>query len=160
MLKVYDRIEWNFLHSMLIRVEFSFHWVTLIMNYVESVTYSLLINGDQVGYITPGRGLRQDDPLSPYLFIICTEGLISLLKEACSVGELKGIKVGPMTHLMFADDTLLLGCATLSEAAKFKSILDTYESWSGQLVNAQKSTLLFSPNVSGTPGQPSQKCWA
>ncbi|GAA0145185.1 hypothetical protein LIER_05437 [Lithospermum erythrorhizon] len=51
---------------------------------------------------------------------------------------------------MFADDALLLGCATLSEAAKFKSILDTYESWSGQFVNVQKSTLLFSPNVSGT----------
>ncbi|GAA0173585.1 hypothetical protein LIER_41554 [Lithospermum erythrorhizon] len=124
------------------------------MNYVEFVTYLLLINGDQVGYITPGRGLRQGHPLSPYLFIICTEGLISLLKEACSSGELKGIKVGPslepMTHLMFVDDTLLLGSATLSEAAKFKSILDIYESWSGQLVNAQKSTLLFRPNVSGT----------
>ncbi|GAA0169726.1 hypothetical protein LIER_24143 [Lithospermum erythrorhizon] len=154
MLKAYDRIEWNFLRVMLIRVRFSSHWVTLIMNYVESVTYSLLINGDQVGYITPGRGLRQGDPLSPYVFIICMEGLISLLKEACSAGELQGIKVGPsvdpMTHLMFVGDTLLLGCATLSETAKFKSILDTYKSWSGQLVNAQKSTLLFSPNVSGT----------
>ncbi|GAA0171456.1 hypothetical protein LIER_25481 [Lithospermum erythrorhizon] len=140
MLKAYDRIGWNFLCIMLIRVGYSSHWVTLIMNYMESVTYSLLIFGDQVIYITPGRGLRQGDLLSSYLFIICTKGLISLLKEACSTGELKGIKLGPsldpMTHLIFADETLLLGCATLSETSKFKSILDTYESWSGQLMNA------------------------
>ncbi|GAA0187350.1 hypothetical protein LIER_34638 [Lithospermum erythrorhizon] len=100
------------------------------MNYVESVIYSLLINGDQVGYIKPGRGLCQGNPLYPYLFIICTEGLISLLEAACSRGELEGLKLGPglesMTHLMFADDTLLVG----------------------QLVNTQKSTILFSPNVS------------
>ncbi|GAA0152654.1 hypothetical protein LIER_11080 [Lithospermum erythrorhizon] len=109
-----------------------------------------MVNGQQSGIIRLGRGLRQGDPLSPYLYIICTEGLISLLKGACrrelNVTPL-GLNIEPMTHLIFADDTLLLGKATIEEAASFKHILATYESWSGQLVSAQKSTILFSPNV-------------
>ncbi|GAA0140233.1 hypothetical protein LIER_42610 [Lithospermum erythrorhizon] len=66
--------------------------------------------------------------------------LISLLNEACNKGDLKGIRLGnnlePMTHLTFADDTLLVGSATLQKATTIKNILDTYEAWSGQLVNA------------------------
>ncbi|GAA0157532.1 hypothetical protein LIER_14783 [Lithospermum erythrorhizon] len=112
---------------------------------------SLLVNGDQVGYIKPGRGLRQGDPLSLYLFIMCTEGLISLLNGACNRGELNGILLGlglnPLSHLMFDDDIFLLGQASIGEAMVIRDILHTYESWSGQLVNIQKSTILFSPNV-------------
>ncbi|GAA0177581.1 hypothetical protein LIER_42143 [Lithospermum erythrorhizon] len=121
------------------------------MEYVESVSYSVLVNGEQTGFLQPGRGLCQGDPLSPYLFIISTEGLISLLKAACSRGDLHGIRMGqgmdPLTHLMFADDTLLFGHATIQEAQVFKSILHTYEHWSGQLVSVQKSVIQFSPNV-------------
>ncbi|GAA0165248.1 hypothetical protein LIER_39941 [Lithospermum erythrorhizon] len=131
MLKAYDRVEWSFLREMLIQLGLSAKWVQTIMVYVESVTYSLLINGEHVGYVKPGRGLRQGDPLSPYLFIVCTEGLISLLNGACTNGDLQGIKLGsnlnPLTHLMFSDDTLLLGKATVGEARTIKSILSTYE---------------------------------
>ncbi|GAA0155454.1 hypothetical protein LIER_38092 [Lithospermum erythrorhizon] len=109
------------------------------MFYVESVRYSLLINGDQVWYIKPSRGLRQGDPLSPYLFIMCTEGLIALLWGAISRGELNGIKLGPelqpLSHFMFADDILLLGQAIVSEAQVIRDLLSNYELWYGQLVN-------------------------
>ncbi|GAA0186799.1 hypothetical protein LIER_34087 [Lithospermum erythrorhizon] len=148
MLKAYDRIEWSFLRAMLTLVGFSLKWVQLIMDYVELVTYSLLINGEQVGYIRPGS---VGAPLSPYLFIICTEELISLLKGACTRGELQGMSLGPrlepITHLMFSDHTLFLGSATCEEAAKLKGILDTYEAWYGQLVNRQKLTIIFNRNV-------------
>ncbi|GAA0146664.1 hypothetical protein LIER_06563 [Lithospermum erythrorhizon] len=63
MLKAYDRVELSFLKDTLIHMDFGAKWVSLIMLYVESVTYSLLIKGDQVGHIKPGRGLRQEDPL-------------------------------------------------------------------------------------------------
>ncbi|GAA0164709.1 hypothetical protein LIER_39842 [Lithospermum erythrorhizon] len=70
----------------------------------------------------------------------------------CILGELQGISLGANTptfsHLVFADDTLLLGRASVTEAAIFMSILKQYEQWSGQLINPQKSAVQFSPNVS------------
>ncbi|GAA0147455.1 hypothetical protein LIER_07147 [Lithospermum erythrorhizon] len=153
MLKAYDRIEWAFLRAMLIQLGFSAKWISMIMTYVESITYSLLVNGEQVGYIKPGRGLRQRDPLSLYIFIICTESLISLLNEARRRGVLNGLELGtnlnPLTHLMFADDMLLLGEANIEEATIFRRILNEYELWSGQKVSTHKSTILFSPNMEG-----------
>ncbi|GAA0144075.1 hypothetical protein LIER_04609 [Lithospermum erythrorhizon] len=80
MLKAYDRIEWSFLRPMLAQLHFSDKWIRLIMEYVESVTYSVMINGEQAGFLKPRRGLRQGHSLSPYLFIICIEGFISILK--------------------------------------------------------------------------------
>ncbi|GAA0142021.1 hypothetical protein LIER_35499 [Lithospermum erythrorhizon] len=151
MLNAYDRIEWSFLRAMLRQSRFGEKCVPLIMEYVESVTYSVLVNGEQTGFLQPGRFLRQGDPLSPYLFIICTEGLISLLKAACSRGDLQGVQMGqgmdPLTHLMLVDDTFLYGHAIIQEAHVFKSIFHTYEHWSGQLVSVQKSAIQFSPNV-------------
>ncbi|GAA0170477.1 hypothetical protein LIER_43875 [Lithospermum erythrorhizon] len=101
------------------------------MDYVELVSYSVLVNGQQFGFIQPGRGSREGNPLSPYLYIICTEGLISLLKGARSRGELKGISMGMiielMNHLMFVEYTLLLRKATILEVTSFKQVLNTYE---------------------------------
>ena len=78
---------------------------------VRSVTYSILINGEPQGLITPSRGIRQGDPLSPFLFLLCVEGLHGLIEDAARVGDLRGFylcKRGPkLTHLFFADDSLL-----------------------------------------------------
>ncbi|GAA0151857.1 hypothetical protein LIER_10484 [Lithospermum erythrorhizon] len=97
------------------------------------------------------RGLRQGNPLSPYLFIICTEGLISLLNGEVSRGSLSGICLGQggklISRLLFADDTVLFGEATQGEARSIMSILQQYEVLSGQRVSVQKSAVMFSPNV-------------
>ncbi|GAA0157831.1 hypothetical protein LIER_38526 [Lithospermum erythrorhizon] len=117
-------IPWRFLREILVQLGFSTKWITTIIDFVESVSYSVLVNGKQFGFIKLGRGLRQGDSLSPYLYIIYTEGLISLLKGAQCRGELNGIPMGgnvePMTHLMFVNDILLLGKATVKEATIFK----------------------------------------
>ncbi|GAA0160153.1 hypothetical protein LIER_16772 [Lithospermum erythrorhizon] len=109
------------------------------------------------------KRIEARDPLYLYLFIVCTEGLITLLKGAISRGELNGIKLGPglqpLSHLMFADDTLLLGQATVSEAQVIRDLLSTYELWSGQLMNVQKSTILFSPNVPVHTKMRFPECW-
>ncbi|GAA0168359.1 hypothetical protein LIER_23092 [Lithospermum erythrorhizon] len=128
MLKAYDRIEWRFLRAMLIQLKFPPKWISLIMEYVESVSYSVLVNGQQAGFIKPGRG-------------VCLRGVLS--------GIPMGKNVDPMTHLMFANDTLLLGQVTVVEATAIKQILDTYETWSGQLVSSTKSTIMFSRNMDG-----------
>ena len=61
---------------------FAEDWVKLMMMCISTATYSVLINGEPQGHITPTRALRQDNPLSPYLFLLCTEGFHGLLKKA------------------------------------------------------------------------------
>ena len=95
-----------------------------------TVSYSFNLNGQKVRCVKPSRGIRQGDPLSPYLFIICTEGLSNLLKKAVERKHLTGIKIckdSPMvSHLFFADDSLLYCKASKQEAQKINEIIQLY----------------------------------
>lgn len=81
MSKAYNRVEWSYMEKILNRLGFSNNWVNLLMNCVKSVRYSFNINGRIVGNIHPTRGLRQGDPLSPYLFVLCSQGLSSIIEH-------------------------------------------------------------------------------
>lgn len=93
MAKAYDRMEWNFLHMMMLGLGFDPRWVRLIMMCVTSVKYNILIEGSITNQIIPTRGIRQDDPLYPILFIICAEGLSVILYDAENKRDLHGIRV-------------------------------------------------------------------
>lgn len=82
MSKAFDRIEWGFLCKVLARFGFHEVWISWIMTCMTSVSYSYLVNGTAQGKVNPSRGIRQGDPLSPYLFILCSEVLSGLLKKA------------------------------------------------------------------------------
>lgn len=114
-------------------------WIEWIKQCVEMVTYSTLINGQPRGSITPTRGIRQEDPLSPYLFILCSEVLSHLLTNATALNRLKGMKIsntGPtVNHLLFADDDLFFCHAHPRSCWTLKSILNSYELVSSQAVN-------------------------
>ncbi|KAL5541281.1 hypothetical protein UlMin_042503 [Ulmus minor] len=152
MAKAYDRVEWSFIREVMRKLGFSEGWIKKIMDCVTSVYYSLLINGEKVGYIRPSRGLRQGDPLSPYLFLLCAEGLSSLIHTFERTGQLQGMRCGTngptISHLFFADDSLLFLEASPASCYAIKEILLQYEKASGQLVNYSKSAVCFGPGIS------------
>ena len=135
MSKAYDRVEWNFLKDIMTRMGFSQVWIYLIMKCVSSVKYKVKINGSLMEEIVPERGLRQGDPLSPYLFMLCAEGFSALLRKAGEVGEIGGMKIyqgaPSISHLLFANDSLILVRANGEDATKLQSILDLYAECSG-----------------------------
>jgi hypothetical protein len=100
---------------------------------------------------SPSRGLRQGNPLSPFLFILGTKVLSRLIQRQETIGLLHGIKIGkfcaPISHLLFANNILIFGKATSTEAGTIKSCLDSYCAWSGQKVNMAKSSIHFSKNT-------------
>ena len=111
MSKTYDRLEWNFLKAVLMSMKFSSKWVNWIMECVTTVNYTLLINGSTSKSFIPSRELRQGDPLSPYLFLMCANIISLSLLKAESLKEIKGVQLGrngcSFRHLLFVDDSLL-----------------------------------------------------
>ena len=80
--KAFVRVEWPFLSTIMLRLGFSSQWVELVMRYVKFVSFSFLVNGVPQEHVIPNRGLRQDDPIFPVLFLFCSEGLSGLLCKA------------------------------------------------------------------------------
>lgn len=149
--KAYDRVEWSFLSQILTRIGFANLWVDLIMRCVTSVSFSVLWQGRPIGFFKPTRGIRQGDPLSPYLFLLVSEGLSGLFQKAVSNGFIHGVEMGgaapPISHLLFADDSLIFGRAIEEEVVFLKQCLLLYENAAGQRINFQKSALSFGPGV-------------
>lgn len=80
--KAYDRVEWVFLQKIMLKLGFDWRWVTMATETINTASYSILINGESKGFITSTRRIKQGDPLSPYLFLLCIEGLSALLRKA------------------------------------------------------------------------------
>jgi hypothetical protein len=130
------------------RMGFDRRWIALIMECVSSVSYSILINGAPVGNFKPSRGIRQGDPLSPYLFLLCAQVLSIHLHRAQESGLLRGVPTSPkgmrINHLFFADDSLLFCKATIHEWRVLNKVLELYEQASG---NKDKTSVFFSRNT-------------
>ena len=145
--KVYDRVEWPYLKVVMAKFGFNVQWIKLIMLCVTIVSYLVLVNGEPKGMIHPSRGIRQGDFLSPFLFLLCIEGLRGLISDATANGDIRGYSLcrnSPhLTHLLFADDSLLFCRATIQKCQKILDILDTYARCSGQQINKSKTTIFF-----------------
>ncbi|KAK9988994.1 hypothetical protein SO802_029233 [Lithocarpus litseifolius] len=115
----------------MLKLGFLARWVDLAMQCVTSASYTVLINGEPRGFISPSRGIKQGDPLSPYLFLFCVEGLSNLLRRAVATQNIQGIKSCrngvAISHLLFADDSLLFCPATPVECDRLLRILASYE---------------------------------
>ena len=148
MSKAYDRVEWSFMEKVLVKIGFQDRWVKLMMVCITTTSYSVLINEEPHGHITPSKGLRQGDPLSPYLFLMCTEGLHGLINKAANNGEIRGLSIchnGPkLTHLLFAYNSLVFCRAKESECQTLLNILAKYKRGTSRQINKAKTTLFFS----------------
>ena len=116
----------------------------------RSVKYSVKFNGKLLQSFTPSRGLRQGDPFSPFLFLFVADALSALISKSVTEEELRGVTIcrgAPViSHLLFADDTMLLFHASGQQAGIVKGLLNTYTAAMGQLINPGKCSILFSDN--------------
>ena len=151
MKKAYDRVEWSFLEKVLYKLGFNVAWVTKIMYCLESVSFSFKINGKVSGSVIPSRGLRQGDPISPYLFLMVADAFSTLISKAAREKRIHGAKIcngAPrVSHLFFADDSILFAKATVRECSVITDIISKYERASGQSVNLDKTDVVFSKCV-------------
>lgn len=113
---------------------------------------SLLWNGEKTEAFQPARGLRQGDPLSPYLFVLCLERLCHQIDKSIAAKEWKPISLsrgGPkLSHICFADDLILFAEAFVAQIRVIRKILENFCVASGQKVSLEKSKIYFSDNVS------------
>lgn len=147
----YDRIEWDFLQAVMERMGFHGKWIQWVMQCVSTVKFQIFANGEKRATINPTRGLRQGDPLSPYLFLLVIDVLSRLVSKEVEENRISGIKLKPtcpiLSHLFFADDAILFLKANKEECGHILNVLESYNTASGQLINFNKSGISFSSNV-------------
>lgn len=147
--KAFDKVEWTFLEVMMRRMGFHDIWCRWIMKCITTITYAVLINGTPTQTIIPSSGIG--DLLSSYLYLLCIEALSFMLAQAKERGHIFGFQVctnGPtITHLLFADDSLLFCKANIHECDQLLDILKKYKEALGQEVNFNKSAITFSKGI-------------
>ena len=147
--KAYDHLSWEFLFQVLDRMGFGKRWVSWVKWCVSTTSFSILVNGSPAGFFQNSRGLRQGDPLSPYLFVIGMEALSRLLNRSVDGNYLSGSKIADrdgvgsvISHLLYADDTLLFYGANKEQLKYLSWILMWFEALSGLRINLNKSEIL------------------
>jgi len=149
--KAFDRLEWNFITDALHRLGLNDSFIKLIYTCISSPEFAVLVNAEPSHLFSSQRGLRHDCPLSPYLFVIAINELSIRLQENLQSNNLTGVSLGtgcPAIHsLLFADDLILCGKASIQEAQQIKSILYDFCNESGQTPNLHKSSIYFSKKV-------------
>jgi len=113
--KAYDHVNWGFLLNTLRQMGFGERWVAWIKFCISTVRFSILVNGEPVGFFSSGRGIRQGDPLSPFLFTLVMERYDSLIRIATQNRWNRGFQISgnngdikEICHLLYSDDTVIL----------------------------------------------------
>ncbi|KAJ0859980.1 putative RNA-directed DNA polymerase [Helianthus annuus] len=143
--KAYDSVNWAFLDSIMQQMNFSSRWRTWVMATLRSAKASVLVNGSPTREFVCSRGLRQGDPLSPFLFVMVMEAQSGIMKVADSTGLFKGINIsneGPyLSHLIYADDVMFVCEWSMSNINNLRRMLRCFYLVSGLKVNLAKCSI-------------------
>ncbi|KAJ9557691.1 hypothetical protein OSB04_012305 [Centaurea solstitialis] len=143
--KAYDSVNWEFLLDVLEFMGFGLKWRNWIRSCLKTSKISILVNGSPTDEFRMEKGLRQGDPLAPFLFLVVAEGLHVLVEEAKEKGLLKGLKVGEkeviLSHLQYADDAIFFGEWEAENIVNVIKILKCFNAVSGLKVNLDKCSI-------------------
>ena len=155
--KAYDSMDWAFLRQTLVDFGFLERIIELIMFCVSDSTLSLVWNRSRLGSFSPNCGLRQGDPLSPYLFVLCMEKLSLMIADSVDKGDWKPVHVVQrgvgISHLLFVDDILVFTKAKASQLRLVLNVLHKLEITSRLKVNVGKSKVMVSKGVPRSVGE-------
>ncbi|XP_052112461.1 uncharacterized protein LOC127744218 [Arachis duranensis] len=149
--KAYDRLKWSFIKETLLDIGLPKNFIDLTLSCISTARMRVLWNGEELEEFSPTRGIRQGDPISPYIFVLCIERLSQLISIAVDQDVWKPIclkKDGPpISHLCFADDIILFAEAKVDQANIINKCLEAFCQSSGQNVSKEKTRIFFSKNV-------------
>ncbi|KAJ9536550.1 hypothetical protein OSB04_un000302 [Centaurea solstitialis] len=149
--KAYDMVNWDYLVCMLEGFGFHMALVKWVKELISTPSFSVVVNGESRGHFQGRRGIRQGDPLSPYLFTLVMEGFSMILNqciaEAANFGYHHACEEFGITHLCFADDLFVFTRGDVASVEILKKALSIFASRSGLSPNLQKSDIFFG-NVS------------
>ena len=143
--KAFDSLEWSFIKDTLVGFKFPDKLINIIMNVVTTPSISVLWNGEITPEFSPSRGIRQGDPLSPYLFVLCMERLSLLIQQKLDLKLWKPLMISRdigLSHLFYADDVFLFGQASLANLDLIMTVLNDFGEESGLFLNRLKSTII------------------
>ncbi|XP_026398305.1 uncharacterized protein LOC113294100 [Papaver somniferum] len=143
--KAFDHMNWDFIDEIFGKMGFGDKWRSWVSCCVELVRFSVIINGLATGYFKSSKGIRQGDPLSPFLFLLVGEALSFMIKQAQEHGLISGFQVAGrgrlISHLQFADDTLIFLDADVEQIKQLRLLLISFEMLTGLKINFAKSQI-------------------
>ncbi|PKU70999.1 Putative ribonuclease H protein [Dendrobium catenatum] len=144
MQQAYDCMAWDTLHRVMSDMGFSMNFIRWITECVTNPRFAFVLNGNRSHWINAASGFRQGCPLSPYLFILCSELLSKAFRQR---GDHLGVQIVPngerVSHLLYADDIVAFAEASVGNAKRIQGIFKDYCAWTGQVINQGKSAVLF-----------------
>lgn len=149
--KAYDRVGWKFMEGILKEVNCPREMQERIMGCIKTSATNILWNGEKLEGFNTSRGLRQGDPLSPYLFVLGMEKLTHLIQARVRAKQWRGVRAGrtgpTISHMMFADDLVLFAEANMDNINTIMDVLQVFGDMSGHRISEEKTEIFFSPNV-------------
>lgn len=142
--QAYDCMAWDTLAKVMELMGFKEQFICWVMQCITRPKFTLLINGSRTQGNNARSGLRQGCPLSPYLFILCSELFSKTFRQRGGQLGIKCVRnMERISHLLYADDILVFAEASRSNAIRIGSLLQDYCSWTGQNINGSKSAVMF-----------------